>query len=460
MIRNALLIAFHSLMIALFATSSELCAAEASSRFSDEPVPLQLDDFPERPAPLFEIGDGFLSTGNISDGFTLPTGAVWAPSFFMFGNYRTAIQTFDNGTTRTSEWANDLNLFGNLQLAATERIVIGLSPLRNRDGEFTGYTFEPNRIRGRDEDFGNNFEPSIFYFEGEFGELFPRWDRGDRRSLDYGISIGRQPLRLQDGILVNDDRLDAITITRNALLPGRGSNLKLSGIFAWDEIQRGDNRTDDSARLFGLDMLMDLPRSTIEADILYTTADDGEDGFYAGIGATQRMGKFATTFRVNQSVAVEEESAAVRTGTLFFAEVSIEPPHTHNNLYVNGYVAIDGFTSAVRGPFTGGPIGRAGVLFSAVGIGRYGSPLSDRAIRSAGGAIGYQMFFGEFRRRQLILEAGGLASTDEGSSAEAVGARFQQALGRRSVLRFDLFGALQESTDDAYGARMELLVKF
>ncbi|MBT5705952.1 MAG: hypothetical protein HOI66_06475, partial [Verrucomicrobia bacterium] len=140
MIRNALLIAFHSLMIALFATSSELCAAEASSRFSDEPVPLQLDDFPERPAPLFEIGDGFLSTGNISDGFTLPTGAVWAPSFFMFGNYRTAIQTFDNGTTRTSEWANDLNLFGNLQLAATERIVIGLSPLRNRDGEFTGYT--------------------------------------------------------------------------------------------------------------------------------------------------------------------------------------------------------------------------------------------------------------------------------------------------------------------------------
>ncbi len=431
-----------------------------TSRFSDEPKPLQLDGFPERPPPLFEVGDGFLETGNISDGFTLPTGAVWTPSFFMFGNFRSALQTFDNGNTRTTEWANDLNLFGNLQLAATERIVLGISPLRNRDGEFTGYTWEPDAIRGYDEDFGNNFEPSILYFEGELGELFPGWDDGDRRSLDYGVSIGRQPLRLQDGILVNDDRLDAVTITRNALLPGIGSNLKVSGIFAWNEIQRGDNRTDDSARLYGVDILMDLPKTTLEADILYTSADDNQDGLYAGIGATQRLGKFATTFRVNQSIALEEESAAVRTGTLLFAEVSMEPPHTHNNLYVNGYLAIDDFSSAVRGPFTGGPIGRAGILFAAVGLGRYGSPLSNRAIRSAGGAIGYQMFFGEFRRRQLILEAGGLASTDGGPAAEALGARYQHAFGRRTVMIFDLFGALQESMDDAYGARMEILVKF
>lgn len=378
----------------------------------------------------------------------------------MFGNYRTAVQTFDNGLTRTSEWANDLNLFANLQLAATERIVFGLSPLRNDDGAFTGYTFEPNSAEGFDEDFGNNFEPSSFFFEGEFGELFPRWDHSDQRSLDYGISVGRQPLRLQDGILVNDDRLDVITLTRNALLPSAGSSLKLSALFAWNEIQRGDNLDDNSAHLYGLDMLLDLPATTIEGDLLYMTSDDNDDGYFAGIGATQRLGKFNTTFRVNQSVAVNEESSGIKTGTLLFAEVSIEPPHTHNNLYANGYFAIDDFSSAVRGPFTGGPIGRAGILFSAVGIGRYGSPLSNRAIRSAGGAVGYQMFFGEFRRRQLIIEAGGLGSTDVSSNAQAIGTRFQQAIGRRNVLIFDLFGARQESLDDAFGARMEFLVKF
>lgn len=437
-----------------------LGADQDRSRFSDEPAPLQIEGFPERPKPLLELGDKFLGPGKLQKGFELPTGAVWHPSLWVYGNYRSAIQTFDDGNTRVTEWANDLSLFANVQLAATERVLVGFRPLRNDNGQFTGYNFEPDH-RGVEDFTENNLHPRTFFFEGEFGELFPRLDDADRRSLDYGISLGRQPLSLQDGILVSDDSIDMVAITRNALLPGFGSHLRVSGLFAWNEIERGNNVEDHSAYLFGLDGFADLPKSTVELDLLYLSSATQGDGFYAGIGSIQRIGKVSTTFRVNQSIAVEEASASIQSGTLLFAELSLEPAYTHNVLYLNGYWGIDDFTSAVRGPAAGGPLGRTGLLFAAVDLGNYGSALSNASSKSAGGALGYQMFFGELRRRQLTFELGGLTPTDgRDSQATALGARYQQALGQRTILVLDAFGALRENSRESFGGRMELLVKF
>ena len=53
-----------------------------------------------------------------------------------------------------------------------------------------------------------------------------------------------------------------------------------------------------------------------------------------------------------------------------------------------------------RGPATGGPLGRAGINFAAVGLGSYGAPLSSRARDVAGGAFGYQKFYGAAKRRR------------------------------------------------------------
>ncbi len=312
------------------------------------------------------------------------------------------------------------------------------------------------------EDFNENIlHPRTFFFEGELGELFPNWDKGDRRNYDYGISLGRQPLTLQDGILVADDSIDMIALTRNALLPSFGSHMRLSGIFAWNEIERGDNVEDRSAYLFGLNGFVDMPRSTVEGDLLYLSSGEQGDGFFAGLGAIQRIGKVATTFRVNQSIAVENASAGIQSGTMLFAEMSLEPAYTHNVLYLNGYWGIDDFTSAVRGPATGGPLGRTGLLFAAVGLGNYGSALSNAGSRSTGGALGYQMFFGELRRRQLTMELGGLTPTDgRNTRASALGARFQQAIGQRTILVLDAFGALREDSRESFGGRVEFLVKF
>src|SRR5438445_9764042 len=68
-------------------------------RFSDKPAPLQLEGFPERPRLLLELGDKFLSTGNLHRGFTLPTGANWTPNLWVYGTLRSAVQTFDDGGT-------------------------------------------------------------------------------------------------------------------------------------------------------------------------------------------------------------------------------------------------------------------------------------------------------------------------------------------------------------------------
>ncbi|MGB0581641.1 MAG: hypothetical protein ACPGVU_18245 [Limisphaerales bacterium] len=458
--RNGTLIAALVAVGTIFWSPSTDAASKDRSRFSDEPAPLQTESFPERPKPLLEWGDKFLGNGNIQDGFTLPTGAVWHPSLWVYGNYRSAVQSFDNGTTRVTEWANDLNLFGNLQLAATERVLIGIAPFRNKNGQFTGYNFEPSH-RGVEDFTENSLQPRTLFFEGELGELFPTWDQADKRSLDYGISVGRQPLSLQDGILVNDDSLDMVSVTRNALLPSFGSHMRISGLFAWNEIERGNNVEDSSAYMFGVDGFADLPKTTIEADLLYVSSGNQGDGFFAGLGAIQRIGKVSTTFRINQSIATESASVGIQSGTMLFAEASIEPAYTHNVLYLNGYWGIDDFTSAIRGPVAGGPLGRTGLMFAAVGLGRYGSPLSNVGQRSVGGAMGYQMFFGDLRRRQLVFELGGLTHTDSrNASASAFGTRYQHALGQRTVMIVDAFGAMQENAREAIGARLEFLVKF
>jgi hypothetical protein len=440
------------------------------SRFSDQPIPLRLEGFPERPRPIFEWGDHFLRPGNLAPGFTLPTGAHWSPGFWVFGDYRTAVQSFDPGyAPRRSEWANRLDLFANLQLAGVDRVLVGFRPIdRFEDGEerFSGYNFEPSKPKKyhgwRGEWRG---EPTTAFFEAELGELFPALTKGDKHYLDYGFSIGRQPLILQDGLLVNDDILDMIGITRNTVLPKGVSDMRLTGFFAWNEVDRADNREDPHAYLFGLDTRMDFFFNTVEATMLYVTSENDGDGFYAGAGTSQRFGKFNTLFRVATSVAVEKESARVRNGTVLFSELSFEPEGSHNMVYLNAYLGIDEFSSAVRAPTAGGPLGRVGILNEASALGRYGSPLSNYSDESVGANLGYQMFFGMIPRTQFTIEIGGRAPLENpilprDEAAGGIAARFQKAYRQRFVLKLDAFNVLREHGTYSYGGRVELHTKF
>ena len=313
------------------------------------------------------------------------------------------------------------------------------------------------------------------FFEGEFGQIFPVFTRDGKYNLDYGFSVGRQPLLLQDGLLVNDDKIDLVGFTANALhFPGVPV-ARITALFAWDQIERAHNQTDKDALLIGLDAAMDLDlfQSTVEATALYVPSNDGGDGFYSGIGAVQRIGRFNTSFRVANSVALEGNNDRVASGTLLFGEVSFDPRGTHDLVYFNAFWGIDKFSSADRGPSAGGPLGRVGILNASVDLGTYGAPLNNYAENAIGANLGYQKYFGEVPRTQLVVELGGRMPTKppttlQDQPAGGIAARFQKAFGQRVILSVDAFTVLRENQVPAlgpdwqlsYGGRMEVLVRF
>jgi hypothetical protein len=145
---------------------------------------------------------------------------------------------------------------------------------------------------------------------------------------------------------------------------------------------------------------------------------------------------------------------------LLLAQISRTPNQTFNFAYVNAYIGIGNFMSAARRPDTGGPLGRLGILFEPVGLGRYGSGLNSRPADSGGISVGYQMFF-DGTRRQVTVETGGRAATHlSRQTAIALGGRFQQAFGQHVILQFDSFVSGQEHRSVGTGGRTEVLFKF
>ena len=434
---------------------------ESESRLSDRPLSLQVEDVPERPTLLLELGEPFLGAGPFGPEVELPTGAVWRPSLWVFGTHRMAVQTVDDGATRISEWAHRLDLFANLKLSASERLLIGLRPL-DRENRFTGVSLEPD---GDVHDELNAVVRTLF-FEGDLGEIVPALDREDTGMLDVGFSVGRQAVLFQDGILINSGRLgnpDAVSLVRNNLqLPGT-SNVRISAFYAWDNVYRDDNRLDRDAQLFGLFTETDFPVTTIDLDLVYLEAgEDTGDALFAGLRGVQRIGPFNTTLTLNASLPATRETPQTSRGTLLFNEISWTPPHTQDFLYLNTFWGIGEFSSALRGPETGGPLGRTGILFDAVGLGQYRAALGNQADNAAGGSLGYQTFFNR-TRQQLIVELGGRKNTNnqvDNGDAYAAGLRYQHAIGRHVVAQVDAFGAVQEGSDPSYGARLEWLTKF
>jgi len=455
------------------------------SRLTDEPIPLDPDAVPRRPKPLLELGNPFLGSGTLKKGIELPTDAVWQPSLLVFGTLRTAYQSFDNQAGRFSELASRLDLFANLQLSGTERVVAGFRPL-DRDGRFTSYVLASDLPGVKEDELVDavNGELTSLFFEGDFGEIFPNLSRDDFSPTDIGFSVGRQPMLFQEGLLINDS-IDGIGLTRNTLQPHGTSNVRATLFWGWNEIGRnattGDaiNREDDGAQLFGLLTSTDLSRSTIDADLVWVRSKvrggaggpetaTGGDLVDGGISFVQRIGKTSTSLRVLGSHALDDTTETA-DGLLLFGEASWSPPYGHDHLYVNGFWAVDEFVSAARGPATGGPLGRAGINFAAVGLGRYGAALSSRARDVAGGAVGYQRFF-DHTRKQLLVELGArVGTTDTVADAVATTVRYQAALGRRFVVVVDGFvgrrqapaaGGGSQSDQTISGSRVELVLKF
>jgi hypothetical protein len=428
----------------------------------DQPLPLLgVGTLPQRPAPLLELGNGFLATGPLSQGFTLPWGAVWQPRLWVFGTLRSAMQDFYNGKEHFAEWANRLDLFANLQLSGTERLVVGLQPLNyDASGLFSGYRFAPGPHGPVDE---VNANVRTLFFEGDFGSTLPDLDRLGILPIDFGYTVGRQPLFYQNGTLINDN-VTMVGLARNSIHVPYTSNVLLDLIYAWDHVERPNrpSTTGEQPSLVGLSSSIDSLHTTYDFQLLHI--DDARlfgDTWYVGGSAIQRFWLINTALRVNSSIADGPATAVSTNGTLVSLETSFNPYRSDDIVYLNPYVALGNFTQAAKDPIVPGPLGGLGISFAAYGIGTSISPLNSAADNVAGFTTGYQAFW-DAHRRSLTLEIGVRENTGSNGTfnAQDIAARFQQAIGQRVLLEVDATYTRQEDHNDAFGLRTEFDYQF
>ncbi len=420
--------------------------------------PTELAELPARPRPIIDLGNRYLANEEISPGFTLPTGAVWQPSLLAWGALRSALQAETGRAVDQAQWANRLDLFGQLSLTATERFVIGLEPLQKRS-RFSGYRFG---VDGADAEIVGDVEAGIqtLFFEGDIGELFPRLDRDAWWPIDLGFSVGRMPVVYQDGFLL-DDRLVGFGLVQNSILARHTSNLRVSVIGAWDGVNRGDNTQGGDAGLAGLSTEFDLYQATWAFDAVYVDGERRTNGAVAGISMIRRIhDRWNLTTRALGSYATQRESPQLDRGLLGVVGVSVAPYRTHDLVYFNVAASYRNYTAAARSADRGGPLGRLGILFEAPGLGSIGSPLRNDTNRLLAGALGVQHFFSH-RRGQIVFELAGRSRHDEFRERTiAVGVRFQHAVGRHVIVRVDGYAGDDREDDNFAGGRTELILKF
>ena len=478
MLRSFYFLGFRDIVLGAFFMALALCSANtaiadlfplgesvSTSRFSDEKIQLLApSDTGNRPPLIYESGDNFLGVGDVQEGYTTPWGAVWQPQFWVFGTLRTGLFYFDNGVRAPStEWATRLSLFANLQLTHTEKIIIGVRPLdRNQFNRFT-------RLQLNDEFGSSKIEPNLdvrtFFFEGDFGSLFPDLDPKGSKPVDLGFSIGRQALTFQNAIMINDT-IDGVGLVRNNIRFAGISGMRSTVFYGWNELDRADAVTRKNSDLIGWFNSIDTPGGTKNIDMIFINDNrEGGDSFNIGGSSIQRIGHYNTAFRINHSHA-ENETSKARSGTLYSTEVSWTPYRSDDIMYVNSFYADGRYTQAGRESVVGGPLGGLGILFASPSLGNFLSELDNFTNEEAGLVIGYEAFWSDGQqannhRRSLTLELAGTKDLDgSGFDDFAFGFEFRTRLAHRIQWQLDSSYSVLEKRDDGVTIRTEIRYQF
>ncbi len=461
-----------------------LGATQDVPRLPDTPVPFA--KVPDRPALPVELGCKFLGNGEIPAGFELPTGAVWNPCLWVFGNLRTAFQTYEliGPSGRNTEVAARLDMYANLQLSETEKCIVGVAPLdSNSFFRFTRYSFESNT--GQE---GGRGELGLYvrtaFCEGDFGSLFPNLDTKGTHLIDYGFAVGRQQASYQNGILMSDI-VDGVSLVRNNLHAPGFSNIRIATMFALDSIDRGtpfNTRRLNAAGLYGAFIEADTPASTYNLDFV-TIRDDhtnstGGNSWNVGFATIQRgfvpdflgsrgLGEVNTAYRINVSQNEGRDTPQASDGYLLSSEISFTPRASDDIVYINNWWGIDRYTQASREPIQGGPLAGLGIAFASPSLGDFLTALNAFNTQVVGTAIGYQAFW-DSHRRNLTMELAAVKDTTRGlfsvrgpgTDGAAITTQFQQALGQRFLFTALGFVSYNEGRGIGTGARTEISVNF
>lgn len=447
----------------------------------------------DRPPLIIEYPQKFLGQGTIQEGIELPTGAIWRPTVWVFGSNRFGMSYRDDQVGpgqagfNFGSFVNRLALFGQLNLTGTERIQIGVRPTDEEEGrplltgrEYTSYFWKTftsgagrTNLDGLD---GWNGDLNVAYFEGQLDEIFPGLDPYDTEFLDYGFSVGRQAMSFQRGLMVNEDMIDAATITRNTVFGNGNLNLRMTGVFAWNRLTRiAPVEPNTRAKMYGLFTESDFKYNTMNLDVGFI--DDPNrthrDLLVAAISSTQRLVGYHNTynsrFHVLASFPTEGEGDRVAfmgspgnisgQGELFFSQISVTPHESEDLIYWNTFLAVDQFTSLARAP-QAGPLGDTGLLFAAAGLGLYGPPIATVTNSAVGTALGYQVFL-DTKNQQIIYEVGARHGKGADDLEIAGAIQYQRAIAQNWIWLVTGFLSDRQNTDGlSSGLRSEIQLFF
>jgi hypothetical protein len=408
--------------------------------FPDDALPPQVMTVKQPPRMLIEWGDKFYGTGELPFGVSPWKGTYWQPALWVFGTTTsTALMQTNTATEglQTAQQRNRLDLFANLRLSGTERILVGFRPIDQ--GGYTGINLQEN---GGFVHADLQWKPAVYFFEGDIAELFQFLDYEDRRPRDIGFTVGRQALNLQEGLVMNDIT-DLVGITFNGLHLRNASNLRVSLIWAWNEVNALGTK---DAHLYGLSTEADFFRATYALDVMVVDGyKDGERAIVAGASRSGWHGFWNVATRVAISQALTGDSWS--SGAILFNEASRKVYPGQRIVFANSFIAKGAYTPAATS--VPGPLGRLGILYGGLPVGGY-TPgfLAPAAANEAGIALGHQ-WMRIPQRQQLVLEIGYRQGLFNGADHQRLGValRAQQAFGQRFLLQVDAFSAHQFGTD-------------
>jgi hypothetical protein len=431
------------------------------------------------PRPLLELGREIYQSGPFTKSYTfLGTKNLVAPTFSIYGDWRTAVAFNDNGATELAQVATRLNLDVDLKITATERMHAFFGPL-DKNGQFTRC-----EISGGDAGVAargckriTDLNPDALFFEGDMGQILAG-ATGEYNKLDLPFAFGLMPLLFQNGIWV-EDAFTGFAATVPALNSRTLdiSNMDFTVFAGFDKVTTAavlDNDglvADHQVNLFGLTGFVEAGEVYYEFGYGYVDADDGlRDQSYHNVTAAfsrRYGGVLSNSIRLIGNFGQDRQLNGRRNanGLLILLENSlITSMPTTLVPYFNMFFGFDKPQSLARAGGAGGVLKNTGINFETDGL--TGFPkLDDTANDTYGGALGVSYLFG--LDQQLVVE-GATVQTNGRSNAVrvargdeyAIGLRYQRPLTKAWIVRLDTMFGWRVRDENLGGARLEIRRKF
>lgn len=431
-----------------------------------------------RVVPPIEIGREFYGPGEIGEGIALfgDKNLVY-PQLILFGDSRTAIAYNKNDAEETGQVATRLNLFFNLQLTGTDRVLLFWRPLQD-GGLFTRYEFAgPDRDPRADPKFQAEETPDALFYEGDLG-AFIAGVSDEYQGFDLPVAFGLMPLLFQNGVWLEDTFFGgAFTIpAQNSAALGI-TNYDITFFGGFSDIttdafvDRRGVKDDDQAAVLGVAGFFDVAEGYLELGYAYLFDKNKQAGgnqSYHNLTAAfskRYFGAVSNATRLIVNIGQDPGPGFAKTadGFILISENAFVTAQELTLIpYANFWIGKDAPQSVARDGGAGGILRNVGLSFESDNL--TGFPTLDPTGRDTfGGAIGVQYLFA--LDQQLVLEAAAVIPWD-GSDGPAIdneyalSARYQIPVTNQVIFRADAIYGLKESRPDVFGARFEVRVKF